>query len=236
MNFISVNFSALLMCAICLVPRFSFAKEKLPLQVCTSITSISAKMQRGCIDNQSFIIAAERCLNRIEAASKMAELTVKKDFTKDQTAKQNSKFTHAAHDYNATLAKLDYLLALNTKAKLEVASYLVNIATPEDMDEPRYNGGNPERFARMYPCYGETQDTLNDILLDFDYFSDNFHRAKSDAERMAKISDQEKSALDSAPYVSPIWNAPAIKNNNQMPSQRIRLQDSSISGTEEIEK
>ena len=182
---------------------------------------------------------AEACLEKLEAEANRISSQMAKGFNKNDVSLQAAKFDASKQDYQYTVQTFDDLIKLTNQVMDEVDSYADYVNLPEDTYNNEVNGGDPEHYAEMHPCYSETRDSIDSVLDDLEDMKKDFQKGRDAAAKAAGISSDRKSNLKqdkNGSVAKPVAATKASGSSKAAAKQKPKSGASTVTGIVEDQK
>jgi hypothetical protein len=171
---------------------------------CQSPSAIEAQLEL-CDDNEKFAAAAEACRNDYLKDVKAEQDKLGKQLRKNvagakDAGAQRASEALSASSYDATLARLDVLIARGVATHAEEMDYLSHFLPP--FHWPAELGPLPPKndpaLWKAYDgefCFGEHKETIDHMVKDVDQAVADLRKARKEAEELKGSSLTHKSRL-----------------------------------------
>jgi hypothetical protein len=203
------------------------AEENIPAIICSNPQQLMQTVD-SCPENESYVDAAEKCLDKLHNESAKLGIAMKSGFSK-KSGKQSQNFSAANQDYNLTVANLRRMIAIAGKAGDEVDAYLDTIILPEDtftMGEE-----DPDAYAMEMPCFGEAREALISIVEDIEKMEDDLDAALAVATAHGNLSAGSEQKVEALQPGTVLKKKAPLKGNEKGKDGS----KSNVSGTKKLE-
>lgn len=199
---------------------------------CKSAAEIDAGVS-SCEDNPLYATQAKLCLAELEREVKSTTATLAAAMQANQGGKQDKSLDSSKKDYRASEAALHQLLLRTQGTLREVEEYKKGVVFPEDFENDEVVGNDVEGFLRSEPCFNDTHDDLDAVLVKLREHEKNLLAARDISQnlKVGSATSQQKLEVDQRSGAQ-VLQKQVVKSGNDKGKQDSK---SSVSGTERLD-